>query len=54
MGKLSSETKLLMVFLLGVMGWSLYAYIYYLTYGLGVTGMNHLVLRGIYIVNFVF
>jgi len=54
MKKLSSGTKLLMVVLLCVMGWALYTYIYQLTYGLGVTGMNRPVFWGLYIVSFVF
>ena len=54
MGTLSSGAKLLMVALLGVMGWALYAYILQLTYGLGVTGLDRRVLWGVYIVSFVF
>ena len=54
MKKLSSGAKLLMVLLLGIMSWALYAYIHQLVYGLGVTGMNNSVRWGVYIVNFVF
>jgi len=54
MGTLSSGAKLLMVALLGVMGWALYAYVLQLTYGLGVTGLDRRVLWGVYIVSFVF
>lgn len=54
MKKLSSGTAALMVALLGVMGWALYAWITQVSDGLGVTGMNKPVLWGLYIVNFVF
>lgn len=48
------KIKLLAIFLSFVVGWGLYAYIWQLRYGLGVTGMNRPVFWGIYIVNFVF
>jgi len=37
-----------------IIAWALYAYIYQLIYGLGVTGMNTPTYWGFYIVNFVF
>lgn len=54
MDKLTAKAKLLIVLLLGVMGWAFYAYINQLIYGLGVTGMNRPMFWGLYIVNFVF
>src|SRR3989338_10402146 len=43
-----------LVLLAAVSLWGLYAYLYQLRYGLGVTGMNRPVFWGVYITNFVF
>lgn len=44
----------LVLFLLAVVAWGLYAYSTQVRYGLTVTGMNDVVMYGFYIVNFVF
>ncbi|OGO22877.1 MAG: hypothetical protein A2144_02475 [Chloroflexi bacterium RBG_16_50_9] len=44
----------LVLFLLAVVGWGLYAYIIQLRYGLLATGMRDVVIWGLYLVNFVF
>ena len=46
--------RVLLVVLLGVIGWGLYAYSVQLSVGLGATGMNAPAYWGIYIVNFVY
>ncbi len=40
--------------LLAVIGWAFYAWLYQVSHGLGVTGMNRPVFWGVYITNFVF
>lgn len=40
--------------LLAVVAWAVYAWVYQLTYGLGVTGLDRPVYWGLYITNFVF
>jgi molybdopterin-containing oxidoreductase family membrane subunit len=46
--------RLMVLFLLGLIGWGAYAYYIQVTQGLGVTGLNRPVYWGIYITNFVF
>ncbi|MCM8832345.1 MAG: polysulfide reductase NrfD [Candidatus Omnitrophica bacterium] len=51
---MEQKVKILLIFLIGIIGWAFYAYIHQIIYGLGVTAMNSPVFWGIYIVNFVF
>lgn len=44
----------LLALLLAVLAWAVFAYLWQLRYGLGVTGLNRPVYWGIYITNFVF
>ncbi|MCX6246357.1 MAG: polysulfide reductase NrfD [Bacteroidetes bacterium] len=52
--KTSSATLIWILFLLGVIGWGVYAFITQVTQGHIVTGMRDNVVWGIYIVNFIF
>jgi molybdopterin-containing oxidoreductase family membrane subunit len=45
---------ILVVVLLAIIAWAVYAYLRQLQLGLGVTGLNHPVFWGLYIINFVF
>ncbi|MDP2719629.1 MAG: NrfD/PsrC family molybdoenzyme membrane anchor subunit [Dehalococcoidia bacterium] len=54
MAKSSNSYKALVLFLLAVMFWGLYAFIVQLNYGLMATGMRDTVMWGLYLVNFVF
>ena len=48
------RTYLLAGLLLAIVGWGIFAYVYQLRQGLGVTGLNRPVFWGLYITNFVF
>lgn len=52
--KISSVTLVWILFLLGVIGWGVYAFVMQVTKGHIVTGMRDNVVWGIYIVNFIF
>ena len=52
--KISSATLVWILFLLGVIGWGVYAFVTQVTKGHIVTGMRDNVVWGIYIVNFIF
>jgi Ni/Fe-hydrogenase subunit HybB-like protein len=52
--KTSSATLVWILFLLGVIGWGVYAFVTQVTKGHIVTGMRDNVVWGIYIVNFIF
>jgi molybdopterin-containing oxidoreductase family membrane subunit len=52
--KVSSATLVWILFLLGVIGWGIYAFVTQVTKGHIVTGMRDNVVWGIYIVNFIF
>lgn len=54
LGKPSREFKLAVTALLVVIGWAAFSWLWQVTYGLGVTGLNRSVYWGIYITNFVF
>ena len=52
--KISSATLVWILFLLGVIGWGVYAFVTQVTKGHIDTGMRDKVVWGIYIVNFIF
>ncbi len=46
--------RAMLLVLIAILGWAGFAWIYQIKYGLGTTGLNHPVMWGVYISNFVF